>query len=226
MPRALHIPGVFFLLCAFVLLLLVSISLPFLPALDLTRVRFEGSPSTEIGNQGALTELRFGIWAYCWYEASGTRTCSIKGHNYATVVYNSDMTSWQTVGPSWTRGQPAHVAAAGLAFLAFLLSLSTHVTVALLAALMSFLAALLTLAVLVIDIAFYTYVKHQMAKLVGVSEHTSPGPAFWMTLASFILLCLAGCTVCCGRRRDRMAGATSYLMASKQHSWRDRFRRA
>ena len=57
MPRALHLPGVFFLFCAFVLLFLVSLSLPFLPALDITRVHFEGSSSTENG-QGALTELR------------------------------------------------------------------------------------------------------------------------------------------------------------------------
>ena len=58
MPRAFHIPGVFFLFCAFALLFLVSISLPFLPALDFARVHFEGSPSTSNGNEGALTQLR------------------------------------------------------------------------------------------------------------------------------------------------------------------------
>ena len=55
MPRAFHLPGVFFLFCAFALLFLVSISLPFLPALDFARVHFEGSPTT---NDAALTELR------------------------------------------------------------------------------------------------------------------------------------------------------------------------
>ena len=29
------------------------------------------------------------------------------GHGYTTVVYNSDKSSWQTVGPSWTRGLAA-----------------------------------------------------------------------------------------------------------------------
>ncbi|GJE95569.1 SUR7/PalI family protein [Phanerochaete sordida] len=226
MPRAFHIPGVFFLFCAFVLLFLVSISLPYLPALDFARVHFDGSPSTENGGEGALTELRYGIWSYCWYQTSGTRTCSPKGHGYSTVVYNSDRTSWQTVGPSWTRGLAVHPVAAGMTFVAFLLSLSTHITVALLASLASFLAALLTLIAFAIDIALYVFVKHQMGKLVGVSEHTDTAPAFWMTFVSFILLCLAGCTVCFGRRRDRMAGATSYSMAPKPTSWRDRFRRS
>lgn len=58
MPRAFHIPGVFFLFCAFALLFLVSVSLPFLPAIDFVRVHFEGSPSTSNGNEGALTQLR------------------------------------------------------------------------------------------------------------------------------------------------------------------------
>jgi hypothetical protein len=58
MPRAFHIPGVLFLFCAFVLLFLVSISLPYLTALDFARVHFQGAPITENGSQGALTELR------------------------------------------------------------------------------------------------------------------------------------------------------------------------
>lgn len=47
-----------------------------------------------------------------------------------------------------------------------------------------------------------------------------------MTFVSFILLFLAGGTVCFGRRRDRMAGATTYPVANqKSRSWRDRFTR-
>ena len=44
------------------------------------------------------------------------------------------------------------------------------------------------------------------------------GVAFWLTFVSFLLLALAGCTVCFGRRRDRLDGATTY-------SWKDRFRK-
>ena len=57
MPRALHLPGVLFLFCAFVLLFLASLSLPYLPALDVARVHFDGAPAAE-GGAGALTELR------------------------------------------------------------------------------------------------------------------------------------------------------------------------
>lgn len=46
---------------------------------------------------------------------------------------------------------------------------------------------------------------------------------FWLTFVSFLLLCLAGCTVCFGRRRDRMSGATTYPVASKL-SLKDRLR--
>ena len=121
----------------------------------------------------------------------------------------------------------------------------------LLASLVSFLAALLTLIAFAIDIALYANVRHQYGRLGGVIEHTGAAPgtsasssypwnkgtltlngdscrgcaAFWMTFVSFILLCLAGGTVCVGRRRDRMAGATSYNTGNKV-SWRDRFRRS
>lgn len=55
MTRAFHIPGIVFLICAFVLLFLVSISLPFLTALDFARVHFtSGSPF--IGNNGGSAD--------------------------------------------------------------------------------------------------------------------------------------------------------------------------
>ena len=66
--------------------------------------------------------------------------------------------------------------ATGLTLVAFLLSLSAHVTLTLLASLASFLAALLTLIAFAIDIALYAFVKHQMGKLAGANEHTRTGP--------------------------------------------------
>lgn len=47
---------------------------------------------------------------------------------------------------------------------------------------------------------------------------------FWLTFTSMLLLFLAGCTVCCGRRRDRMASATTAAPRSKP-SFFSRFRR-
>ncbi|EMD32824.1 hypothetical protein CERSUDRAFT_118517 [Gelatoporia subvermispora B] len=226
MSRAFHLPGIFFLFCAFVLLLLVSVSLPFLPAIDVTRVHFhDGNVATET-NESAMTQLRFGIWAYCWYDDSGNRICNPTGHGYSTTLTDFGATSQNTVtiGSSWTRGLAVHPVAAGVSLIALLFSLSTHVTMILLASLLSFLAATLTLIAFAIDIALYAFVKHEMGHFSDVSKTTDTAPAFWMTFVSFILLCLAGCTVCFGRRRDRMAGATSYPVSSTKTSWADRFR--
>jgi len=174
-----------------------------------------------------MTQLRFGIWAFCWYDDSGNRICNPTGHGYSTTLtdFGSSSQTTVTIGPSWTRGLAVHPVAAAVTLIALLLSLSAHVTMILLASLTAFLAALLTLIAFAIDIALYAFVKHEMGHFGDVSKTTDTAPAFWMTFASLILLCLAGCTVCFGRRRDRMAGATSYAVPSAKSSWANRFRR-
>lgn len=61
-------------------------------------------------------------------------------------------------------------------FIALLFSFSTHITLSLIASLLAFLSAALTLIAFAIDIALYAYVKHEMKKLVGVSDVTLTGP--------------------------------------------------
>ena len=77
--------------------------------------------------------------------------------------------------PLWLSLSLTH-AAAGVALIALLLSLSTHVTLTLLASLASFLASLLALIAFAVDIALYAYVKHQMGKLAGVESNTDTAP--------------------------------------------------
>lgn len=48
---------------------------------------------------------------------------------------------------------------------------------------------------------------------------------FWITLVVFILLLLSGCTVCFGRRRQRMSGATATPYSSEKPGLLSRFRR-
>jgi hypothetical protein len=100
-----------------------------------------------------------------------------------------------------------------------LLSFSTHVTVTLLASVASFLAATLTFIAFALDIALFARVKHEIKKLPNAHGHTITGPAFWMTFVSLILLLLAGCTVCFGRRKARMAGAASLPMKPTKKPW-------
>lgn len=137
------------------------------------------------------------------------------------------------------------VIATGVTFIAMLLSFSQHVTVTLMSSLTAFFAAFLTLIAFAVDIALYAYLKHQVNKLPDVhgKTTTSAGQSalqirkfaytkmlhmigFWMTFVSFILLLLAGCTVCFGRRKDRMSGATSYPVSSNpKKNFFSRFRK-
>lgn len=225
MARIFCIPGIILLVCAFVLSVLTSISLPFLPALDITRVHFAGNSVSTTGE--VMTQLRFGVWAPCFYDQNDSRTCLKTGHGYTVSISNAEKTANVVIGSSWTRGLAVHPVAAAVTFIALLMSFSTHVTVTLVASLTSFLAAFLTLIAFAIDIALYAFVKHEIHNLPDVSGSTLTGPGFWLTFVSLILLLLAGCTVCFGRRRDRMSGASSYptYSTSTKPSFFSRFRR-
>ncbi|KAI0087672.1 hypothetical protein BDY19DRAFT_952611 [Irpex rosettiformis] len=225
MPRAFHLHGVLFLLAAFTLLFFTALSLPFIPPLDLVRVHFGGVPSIGYGGQASLTELRFGTWGYCWYESTGARFCSSASHAYMVTVYNADKSRFQFLAPPFTRGLAVHPTAVGLTFCALLLSLFTNTIIALLVVLLTLLASLFAIACIIVDLVLYTGIKHRMENLDGSIQDTRLGTGFWMVVASFILLCLAGFTVCFGRRRDRMSGATSYPLThhKKPSNWRARF---
>lgn len=72
--------------------------------------------------------------------------------------------------------------AAIVAFFALLFSLSTHVTMTLIASLLSFLAALITLIAFACDIALYAFVKHEFSKVQGVKADTVTGPGKYKDL--------------------------------------------
>ncbi|TFK37573.1 hypothetical protein BDQ12DRAFT_724027 [Crucibulum laeve] len=222
MSRAFCIPGIVILFIALVLSFLTSISLPFLPALDITRAHVGTKGSVQDGAAG-ITEIRLGVWAPCYYDTNGARTCLKTGHGYSFQVSNQDKTKTVTVGSSWTRGLAVHPVATAVTALALAFSFSTHITVTLIASLLSFLAALITLIAFAIDIALFAFLKHQLNNL-EIGAKTLTGPGFWLTFVTFILLLIAGCTVCFGRRRDRLSGATTSYSTSKRPFW-SRFRR-
>ncbi|KAF9502129.1 pali-domain-containing protein [Pleurotus eryngii] len=226
MSRIFCIPGIIFLLCAFVLSFLTSISLPYLPALDITRVHFGNAGTAGTLDQG-VTELRLGVWAYCSYDVNDSRTCSKAGHGYNVGIGSVvDKNTNVIIGSSWTRGLAVHPVATAITFVALLLSFSQHITVTLVSSIVSFFAALLTLIAFAIDIALFVYVRHQVKKINGIDPNTNAGPGFWLTLVTFILLLLAGGTVCFGRRKDRLSGATTttYTTSEKKPFW-SRFKR-
>ncbi|OJA12572.1 hypothetical protein AZE42_04948 [Rhizopogon vesiculosus] len=174
MSRAYCISGVLFLFCAFVLLFLVSISLPYFQAMDITRVHATGQFSS--GSQ-TITELRLGIWGYCIDENSG-RTCYNTGHGYSLTLQNSQG-GQVTIGSSWTRGLAVHPVATALAFIALVMSFSQHITITLVSSLVYFLTALLTGIAFAIDIVLYAYVTYEMGNLTSnESIITRPGPGW------------------------------------------------
>ncbi|KAH9041836.1 hypothetical protein EDB84DRAFT_1474130 [Lactarius hengduanensis] len=184
-------PGIFFLFSAFILSLLVSISLPGIPTVDIARTHFTGGATPHVStNTESIEQIRVPR-AYCTYDdQTGDRTCVGPG---STV----------TIGPGATRGLAVHPVAAGVTFVALLCSFSSHVTLVLIASLLSFLAALLTLIAFAIDLSLVN-------NLDSVSARSVAAPGLWMTLVSLILLLLAGCAVYFGRRHSRMSGAIDY----------------
>ncbi|KAG5651407.1 hypothetical protein H0H81_008741 [Sphagnurus paluster] len=209
MSRAFCIPGIVFLTLALVLNFLVSISLPYLPALDITRTNF-GTSAVHTSDT-RISEVRLGVWAPCFYnQQDQDRTCYKVAYAYNITFSDEQKSTEVTIHSSWTRGLAIHPVATGVTFVAFLLSFSTHITVTLVSSLISFLAAAITLIAFAVDIALFVYLRHQVHKLpdAKTTAHTTAAPGFWMTLAAFILLLLAGGTVCFGRRKERMANAT------------------
>lgn len=67
MSRAFCIPGIIFLVCALVLNFLVSVSLPYLPALDIARTHYRGGGLTQQGQPG-ITEIRVCAVPFCDFE--------------------------------------------------------------------------------------------------------------------------------------------------------------
>jgi hypothetical protein len=225
MSRAFCIPGIVFLFCALVLGILTSISLPFLTGLDIARTTVVNAG--RVGGEG-IKQIRLGIWASCSYQIDNARTCGDASHGYTLFIQNSAGTETVDIGSSWTRGLAVHPVATAVTFIAFLMSFSQHITVTLFASLMSFLAAFLTLVAFACDIALLAFLKHQVNKLNDLDPSTKAGPGFWLTFVSLILLLLAGCTVCFGRRKARLSGASSYpsypMSSTKKPFWQ-RFRR-
>jgi len=206
MSRAFCIPSAIILFCALVLSFLASISLPYLPGLDIARTQAVGAT---VQDSQSLTEIRFGIWAPCYYNSKNDRTCLPASHAYNVTVTGTGGNVVAFVDSSWTRGLVVQPVATIATFFAFFFSLfsTDNAFMKLLTFFVAFLAAMLTLIAFAIDIALFALVKHEMNKL-GADITTITGPGFWLTFVSLILLLVGGCTVCFGRNRDRrLSGA-------------------
>ncbi|KAJ7670325.1 hypothetical protein B0H17DRAFT_1086030 [Mycena rosella] len=207
MSRVFYLSGTAFLFLALVLSIISSISLPYLPAIDFVRVKFSGTSALE-----SLTQVRWGIWGACLYDNEDKRVCAHTGHGYPVFLITREGQT-ETVGASWTRGLAIHPVATVVIAIAFGFAASTYEHGPLVASLTSFFAAFMLLISFAIDIALYANVHHEVGKLKNVSGNVDAGAAFWMTFVSLILVLMAGCTVCFGRRKE--GGNDSYPMLTQ-----------
>jgi len=217
MARTHCIPGATILGIAFILSLLTALSLPYVRDFDFARVTFQGN--TAKASDSDASQARLGIWGYCFEAAkSGEWVCINTGYAYTFTI------GGVTIGSSWTRGLVIHPIAAVATFAALVMSFVPSVFIMLLAALTSWLAALLTLIAFFCDIALFAYFKGKMNDISGAQPSTNPGPGFWMTFVTFFLLCLAGCAVLFGRKKERYIRGDNYVVSTRR-PWYNKFRR-
>ncbi|KAF8182946.1 actin cortical patch SUR7/pH-response regulator pali [Pholiota molesta] len=200
MDRTLPILATVFLLAALMLSLFVSLSLPYLPALDITRVHL--ASGSGVAGIDTLSELRLGIWGICAYANDGVHSCIQKKLGYAVTIFNSraDPNNSNIIKSSWTRGLVVHIIATGFIFLAFLASFSEKSAVKFVTLVLSCLATLVTFIAFTIDIALFALVRSLVEDIsIGTSARTAPG--FWLTSVSLVLVVLASTTFCYDHRR-------------------------
>ncbi|KAF8575221.1 hypothetical protein K439DRAFT_1641561 [Ramaria rubella] len=221
MPR----PILFFLsLClfaSFILLLLVSLSLPIIKALYLVEVN--AVPATSQPATSIATTLRFGIWGFCatgvldqptFFTNNGECTPAHLGYDIdpAILALTGHAEIAQDIEKALTVVFVLHPIAAGLALLAVLCALpsSRSHCCGIFSLLFGVITAFLTTAVLAIDFTLIGQLMSRIGPLTGGDFNVRFGNCPWMVLAATVLIWISVglssvivCNCCgCGRRRD------------------------
>jgi len=211
---------------AFVLLLLVAISLPILKPVYLLSVKstVTGEVPTSIA-----TELRFGVWGLCatsvlnqptWFTNNGVCYGPMLGYNIP-----SDLTTLAGVSPLLVQAVEQtllvilvlHPVAAGFSFIGFIFSffLGPH-RIAIFALVVTILAAIVGSVVLAIDLALVILVRNKIIDQIPYHFQVIFGPGTWMVLAAVVMTWLAVILLsaracyCCGVRKHHDHHHDSY----------------
>ncbi|KAG8905910.1 hypothetical protein FRB99_007990 [Tulasnella sp. 403] len=184
------------LILAFLLSLLVSISVPYIQVFDAVRVYFAGQVSEANTVNNIITQIRLGIWGFCNRAVkTGDLVCTTTGLAYDYTIRGPNGAT-ERVAPSWTRGLVMSPVATGFVLIATILSFTRHLIVA---AILSWFSAFVTFIFMAINLALYLHVRGEMRHL-GVVENTDLGPGFWMSLAVLILCISSGFGLLIARR--------------------------
>ncbi|KAF9460737.1 actin cortical patch SUR7/pH-response regulator pali [Collybia nuda] len=229
-PLARHrvVSGISFILlvAAFVLLLLVAVSLPILKPVYLLSVKSTstGQPVTSIA-----TELRFGVWGVCASSALDQPTLiTNNGVCFGPQLgYDipSNITNLTGVSPTLVQAVQhsllviliLHPVAAGLSFVGFIFSLflGPH-SVAVLTLIIAILTGIVGSVVFAIDLALVIVVRKEISDLPDYHFDVEWGNGTWMVLTAVaatwfaVLFLSARACYCCGVRKHHKRHHHSY----------------
>jgi len=206
------------LFAAFLLLLLVSLSVPIIKTIDLFKLSATFSEGFGPVSVNANGNVRYGVWGYCISAIQATAA----GHSFdepgqcskPRLGFTIDSTVAQAlhaqgiendISRAVTAVLVLHPIACGLAFLAFLFSLAMLSRPSLreracsaLTLAMTVIAAILTTIVFLIDVIAVAVARHKIKNASDGEVTATWGSGTWMTLAATVLLWLACFGACCG----------------------------
>ncbi|KAL0955836.1 hypothetical protein HGRIS_002038 [Hohenbuehelia grisea] len=206
------------ILAAFLLMLLVSVSLPVVKSIYLLSVKADvrALPFTSVA-----TELRFGVWGLCATSVLNAPTILRNtGECFGPKLgYEIPDAILDLVGISHTLAQAIqhsllivlvlHPIAAALSFLTLLSALCLGSKgQAICSLLLAIITALFSTAIMAVDVAFVLVARSKIKDLIGTTLTVNYGNAAWMVVGSVICSWLAVCVLaarschCCGVRKS------------------------
>ncbi|KAF8633405.1 hypothetical protein AX17_004576 [Amanita inopinata Kibby_2008] len=192
--RALASFAIFLLLAAFVLLLLVAISLPIIKPIYILALQ----ATTHVQGTVVATQLRFGVWGVCAANAVGNQPATLADCIGPQLGYQvpPSLTSFigldQTTTTILTKALLVllilHPIAAGLALLSLLFTffLASHF-VSILALLFAILSGIASTIVFAADIAIVVIARNKVRTLTDSQFDVLFGNGVWMVLAALAL---------------------------------------
>lgn len=231
--RGIHYFGSFLLFAACVLFIISSISAPVVSRISMMTVYLGGNAD----NSPSVT---FGTFGWCVRNAGSSNGCSrsMVGYNIfdilANVVDSNDdrLEQWATATANGlTNVMVLHPVVAGLAFIAFLLSLASGLFGGILSMLAALLTFIVALVVVVCDFVLFGYVRDQVRDAQS-NDWTAWGAGTWTALAGLVLIFVAFIITfitCCAGRREKKRNVVKEervgdygTPARRRHFWQRR----
>jgi len=216
----LHLVGVFFLLVATVLLIVVSVGTPVWDSVYFLKADI---------NPGIL---KLGQWGYC---LDSVCTKAHLGYKLTLIASGSNDVSAEVasgVVHGLTFALILRPIAAGISFIALLFAVCNHLLTGIVGSLCSCLAFVVTIVAWGIDLGLFLTARHRLNNLYGGnSAHLSN--AIWLVLIAWLCQLFAACTVCfvsrSHRRRraletrnDTAAAPAGMVEVPRRHWWQRR----